>query len=210
LNNEELRVFLLDSNNDGIYTKKDRWSLVPAKTPIRSLSFADAVEPVLLKDESSWILQEIGSDGGRVVLAPTGEKELAKTDPTPSLPRSAPRLPALQEIFWIDSLDQGAQRAEKEEKWIFLLITSPSCEVSRSYLETTFRDAELVELMGCFVPVHLVEGEHDEAFSDYHVPGFPFSAFLDASLKEGRRRPGFRTAPEVVKDMKRFIRQLQQ
>ena len=83
-----------------------------------------------------------------------------------------------------------------------LLLTIPESTLCRTYLAHTFRDANVVELLGAVVPVHISCAEGDETASGFDVSGFPFVLILDDELKVKNRIAGYRSAQNFVQVLK--------
>ena len=105
----------------------------------------------------------------------------------------------------MDSFGDAVQRAKKEDRPILLLLTRPDCAFCHAYLRHTFRDASVVELSGFYVPLHY-ESADNAAERLVNISGYPYLLVLDPNLKILKRVSGFRTAPELVRDLQSVIR----
>ena len=84
-------------------------------------------------------------------------------------------------------------------------MTVPDSPFCRAYLDHTFRDADVVELLGAVVPVHILCSDEEETAAKLDVAGFPYVLILDEELKVKKRMAGYRHAQKFVQDIKSVL-----
>jgi len=204
---ESYILYLMDYDLDGKYTQNDRWTLINDNYEHKYLRMNEAA---VLPGGKYWILTDFDEQGNRAVIKKIDRSAgmLLGSYSTGSKPKIRQRPESKIPIVWLKSIPASIVRSEKENKPIILMITSPDCPLCQTCFETTFRDAEVIELMGSFIPLQITNGVEDKLALKLSVPGFPFIAFLDSKLNEIKRRPGFRSAEDISRDMKEIISSL--
>ena len=89
---------------------------------------------------------------------------------------------------------------------ILLLVTAPDCPVCQAYLDHTFSDGSVSELLGAFVPVHFTGKPKEESAAHLKVRGYPVVFFLEDSLEEKKRLVGYLPPMILINSLKPFIR----
>lgn len=202
-------LIVVDHDVDGFFTSRDRWALAesiadPFLFPSR-FRFVGARRVITLDSGTTWRLSRIDGDGFSASLVPAAPEPLPHRIPVDEPPVSPLRLTAGGTVPWMDSFGDAVLRAKKEDKPILLLLTRPDCAFCHAYLQQTFRDASVVELSGFYVPLHY-ESEDRAVERLVNLSGYPYLLILDPNLKALKRVSGFRTAPELVRDLQSVIR----
>jgi len=204
-------LYLLDGDSNGCYTGHDRWALMRtnatdgSQLPKTEADFSLITETLRVGDGTLWKVHKLRPDGTRVLLARTGQESnrssMAALKPPP--PQLFPV--AEEEIPWEPLFKKAVEKSAQTGKPIMLLLTAPDCAFSQAYLQVTFRDANIVELVRQVVPVH-IECVQNEVTDGINVPGFPYILFLDAKLAIAKRVSGYCTAPVLAEYLKSVIR----
>ncbi|MFH1998077.1 MAG: thioredoxin family protein [Planctomycetota bacterium] len=204
---------LLDDDCNGCYNLLDRWALMRRDSPDKENAFFPGSEndfpkiseTIRMEDGTFWMIDKLRSDGSFAMIART-DQESGGESTTSMQPPSPPLFPlAEQEIPWEISFQNAVDRSARTGKPILLLLTTPGCAFSRAYLDVTFRDANIVELVRHLVPIH-IECVQNEVTDEIKVPGFPYVLFLNEKLVIVKRVSGYCTAPVLAEYLKSVIR----
>ncbi len=106
-------------------------------------------------------------------------------------------------IVWLSSIDEGMEIAKKENKIVVLDFYADWCTVCKELDRKTFSKIEVVEVFKDFVPVRInVSKGEDDLLREFNVLGIPTVIFLDGAGKELGRFSGFKTAEDLLKEVK--------
>jgi thioredoxin-related protein len=103
------------------------------------------------------------------------------------------------EMEWAASYDDAYARAQAQNKGVYLLITSESCQWCRKLESTTLRNEQVVKrLEANFVPVNIVipdarkkEKEIERGGKKFKITVFPMNYFLANDGKVLVKMPGY-------------------
>ncbi len=86
-----------------------------------------------------------------------------------------------EEIEWSDDYDKALIQANKENKFVYVLITSDSCRWCRKFEQTTLIDMDIEDrLEEEYVTVHLSRG-HNAIPAKFKTSPVPRHYFLDSN-----------------------------
>jgi thioredoxin-related protein len=97
-----------------------------------------------------------------------------------------------QELKWLHSYKEAVDVAKKENKKIYLLITTKSCPWCRKLENETLKDQFVVEkLNSSYIAVEMTRGEGDYPVDTLKAKMVPMNYFLDANETIIHQTPGF-------------------
>lgn len=95
------------------------------------------------------------------------------------------------ELEWAESYQAGLERAKKENKSIYLLVTSEQCRWCRKLEATTLQDDEVIRrIEEKFVPVHVTR-DKDDYPSYIKAKMVPMNFFLNSDGRVFHSMPGY-------------------
>jgi len=212
----EALVAVMDSDNDAVFTAKDRWSVLAASgqdAPRRVLSIKEArpasrlmfVEKGGGKDlvlEFRGITPDGRSLNFAIVDLPVTKAEDRAPDDTLAGERARPRAP--QPFPWIESnLDQGMSRAQESGRKLIVDFWATWCGPCRSLDEWIWSDAEVAAVLNAgYVGVKLDADLEKDLVKRYRVEGYPTVIVLDSSGTEIKRF-GYLPSKEMLDALRR-------
>lgn len=105
--------------------------------------------------------------------------------------RGRPPEDAVQEIGWLDSLEQAAEAARADNSLILAYFHAEWCGLCQRLKEETYTDSTVREKMSEFTLLQVDIDLQMELAQHYEVEGIPATLFLNADGEELMRRPGF-------------------
>jgi thiol-disulfide isomerase/thioredoxin len=212
----EALVAVMDSDNDAVFSARDKWSILAASeqdAPKRVLSFNEARPPSRLmfldKGAGKELVLEFRSlsPNGRslsfaIVDRPVSKKQDRAPDDTLALERARPR--ASKSFPWIDSnFERGLAQAKESGRKLIVDFWTTWCGPCRSLDEWIWTDTEVAALLNAgYVGVKLDGDVEKEMVGRFHVEGYPTLIVLDSSGKEIRRF-GYLSSKEMLELLRR-------
>lgn len=204
------RVFLLDEDGDGRYTRRDRWALLPPQSgkegPDLPRTLADLhllTEAIRLDPWGTWHVAVLDPGGRSLSLAPgpiPAPPDAARSPPRPCLrPRAEFPVP------WLSDRRAALARAKGEHKPLLVVLTAPGGTLGRALLEGSFQDLDVAELAAAFVPLHVEVDDPAVRKLPFQAPGLPCVVVLDEKGRVLRRFPGYRPPERLVRDLESVI-----
>lgn len=111
-------------------------------------------------------------------------------------------------IAWLESIPDAQKAAAKEKKVIFVDFWAEWCGPCKQMLNTTYKDAKVVEKSKTFVPVLVDLDKHQDLAKKYQFEAIPTVIFLDAKGKVLEKHTGYLAAADFLKLMEKAQKKL--
>jgi thioredoxin 1 len=211
----EALAAVMDSDNDAVFTSKDKWSVLAASAP-------DAPKRVLSSKEARasnrlMFLEKPGSKelvlefrgvtaDGRSLSFAVVDRPVTKAEdraPDDSLAGERARPRAAQAFPWIDhNLEQGIAQARQSGRKVIIDFWATWCGPCRSLDEWIWSDAEVASVLHAgYVGVKLDADIEKELVKRYRVEGYPTMIVLDSSGNDIKRF-GYLPSKEMLNEIR--------
>jgi FKBP-type peptidyl-prolyl cis-trans isomerase 2 len=100
-------------------------------------------------------------------------------------------------IDWMESYEDGLQKAEQSHKRAVLVLYSTRCGVCEKYLATTLKDIRLRLLHDKFVWIKVEAGDKEELKEKYGLRGYPLTIVVDCTGESLEKMRGYQPAEKM-------------
>jgi thiol-disulfide isomerase/thioredoxin len=203
-------VAVMDADNNAIFNKADRWSVLEASAPNADravLSITEALSTsrmMFVKHDGRELVLEfrgITPDGRSLDMAvvdrPVTKAEDRRGDDTLAVERARPRTKA--PFTWSHDLDAALAQAKTAGRKVFIDFETDWCGPCKSMDQWIWTDAEVAALLNAgYVGVKL-DGDIEKALvKRFKVAGYPTMIVLDGSGAESWRAVGYQSSKEML------------
>jgi thiol-disulfide isomerase/thioredoxin len=207
-------VAAMDANNDAVFDKNDKWSVLQASAPdaekavLQSTEARPANRFMFVQDRGKESVLEFRSfsPDGRVLTLAVVNRPVTKAEdraPDDMLAAERPRPRTTTPFTWGHRLDEALANAKASSRKVFVDFETTWCGPCHSMDEWIWTDAEVASTLNAgYVGVKL-DGDIEKALvKRFTVTGYPTMLILDASGKELNRLVGYRSSAEMMARLK--------
>jgi hypothetical protein len=190
------RIALLEFDNDGRFTRLDRWLIVPdgpqAEERLGKIEpLASPVRPCFI-GEQAYRLSDVSSSAARAAVRRSDD--LLSLPPAPDESRPL----AERDAAWLNDLGAALQQAAREHRPVLVAWTAMWSGPCRVLERTTLRDAAIVSLLEeRYIGVRMDRDDRIDLAARQGVREVPALIIFDSNGRELARRTGAATAAEL-------------
>jgi thiol:disulfide interchange protein DsbD len=207
-------VAAMDADNNAVFNKDDKWSVLQASAPDAGRAVLSATEArptsrlMFLEDGGRSLVLEFRSfspDGRSIDFAvvdkPATKAADRAADDMLASERSRPRTKV--PFTWSHRFDEALAAAKSSGKRVLVDFETTWCGPCKSMDEWIWTDADVAALLnGGYVGVKLDGDVEKDLVKQFTVSGYPTMFVLDASGKELKRVVGYRSSAEMMAQLK--------
>jgi thiol-disulfide isomerase/thioredoxin len=207
-------VAAMDANNDAIFDKNDKWSVLQASAPNAERAVLSTTEAratnrfMFVQDAGREVVLEFRSfsTDGRSVTFAVVDRPVTKADdraPDDMLAAERTRPRTTVPFTWGHNLDQALTAAKASGKRVFIDFETTWCGPCKSMDDWIWTDTEVAALLNAgYVGVKLDGDIEKPLVKRYDVKGYPTMVILDSAGKESRRLVGYRSSKDMIAALK--------
>jgi thioredoxin 1 len=203
-------VAAMDADNDAVFGKNDKWSVLEASAPNAQRAVLSAAEArpttrlMFLEEGSRNLVLEFRSfspDGRSIDFAVVDKPMTKAADRAPddmlAVERSRPRTKA--PFAWSHRFDEALTAAKSAGKNVFVDFETTWCGPCKSMDDWIWTDNDVAALLNAgYVGVKLDGDVEKDLVKRFNVSGYPTMLVLDGSGKELKRIVGYQTSAEMI------------
>lgn len=114
-------------------------------------------------------------------------------------------------INWSTQYQQAHNRAQKENKWLFVDIGTPFCSVCKAIDHCIFNQPTIAPLINAMVPIYIdasSNSDYQEINKKYHVIGVPTILIINPYNQKLKQRFGAELYSTDIQDIRRAFQEL--
>jgi thiol-disulfide isomerase/thioredoxin len=207
-------VAAMDADNDAVFGKSDKWSVLQASAPDAQRAVLSHTEArptsrlMFLEDGGRSLVLEFRSfspDGRSIDFAVVDKPMTKAADRAPddmlAAERSRPRTKA--PFAWSHRFDEAISSAKSSGKKVFVDFETTWCGPCKSMDEWIWTDADVAARLNAgYVGVKLDGDIEKDLVKRFGVVGYPTMLVLDASGKVLQKIEGYQSSAEMIAHLK--------
>ncbi|HKW00525.1 MAG TPA: thioredoxin family protein [Vicinamibacterales bacterium] len=207
-------VAAMDADNDAVFGKNDKWSVLQASAPDAQRAVLSAAEArptsrfMFLEEGGRSLVLEFRSfspDGRSIDFAVVDKPMTKAADRAPddmlAVERSRPRTKA--PFAWSHRFDEALSAAKSSGKKVFVDFETTWCGPCKSMDDWIWTDTDVAALLNAgYVGVKLDGDIEKDLVKRFNVIGYPTMLVLDASGKELKKIVGYQSSAQMIAQLK--------